>query len=582
MSGNGIAYEMNAVRGEQAALKVEQIFTKILRAVEYIKPLVVQAVEAGREFPNFEEDLNSILTACDQFVELVEKDRTSIANWIQANDLTEEHMKEARHDLRAKVGAILGYSELIQEELGDESTEAAANFSKGFGVIIEHANNLIPVIDGLRLDDLIQNEEFSTNENLTYNQGLVESNLPYGEQFADNTVLIIDDSPYNREILRRRLSRYGVKVITAEDGAAGLEVVSQKPVDLILLDIMMPVMNGYEVLTRLKSDPATKNIPVLMISALSEVDSIVRCIEVGAEDYLPTPFNPVVLHARIKACLEKKNLRDREQQNLDKLEMARKKLETAIESIDDGFAVFDHDERLNLCNEQFQRLYPGVERLGNHGFTYEQLLRKNMELGVYFEERRQLGQAQAATAQDVDNWVSLNEARQKLSAPYLVRLRDGRWIEIVNSATPDGGLVSVHKDVTNRKQDEDRLTYLAMHDALTGLANRASFEANLTSSFAANGPTLERFGLMFLDLDGFKAINDTLGHDVGDQVLYTSAIPSKSACVLQTSLRAWEGMNLQSSSELHVAGKILRTLPIVYLRLLVIIMIITGKKSPLV
>jgi two-component system cell cycle response regulator len=292
--------------------------------------------------------------------------------------------------------------------------------------------------------------------------------------------------------------------------------------------VMMPVMNGYETLTHLKGHMNSKNIPVLMISALSEVDSIVRCIEAGAEDYLPTPFNPVVLHARIKACLEKKILRDREQENLDKLELARQKLETAIESIEDGFAVFGPDQRLTLCNQQFQRLYPGVEKLGLHGFTYEELLWENSRLGVYFEERRHVDQEPLDQAA-LESWVHSNNSSQLASETYFIRLRDFRWIEVINSRTPDGGQVSVHKDVTNRKEDEDRLTYLSLHDPMTGLDNRSSFESHLKDTFKRSEEKDETFAIMFLDLDGFKNINDTLGHEVGDQVLiYISDILKKS------------------------------------------------------
>ena len=85
-----------------------------------------------------------------------------------------------------------------------------------------------------------------------------------------------------------------------------------EPFDLVLLDVEMPEMDGYQVLEQLKADPRLRDIPVIMISAVEELESVVRCIELGAQDYLPKPFNPVLLHARISACLEKKRLRDQE------------------------------------------------------------------------------------------------------------------------------------------------------------------------------------------------------------------------------------------------------------------------------
>lgn len=127
------------------------------------------------------------------------------------------------------------------------------------------------------------------------------------------SVLVVDDSENNRDLLLRRLQRYGHTVTVAEDGRQALKIVQTRSFDLIILDIMMPRMNGYEVLQFLKGDPGLRHIPVIMVSAVDDIDSIVRCIELGAEDYLFKPFNPVLLKARIDAILEKKRLRDQEQ-----------------------------------------------------------------------------------------------------------------------------------------------------------------------------------------------------------------------------------------------------------------------------
>ncbi len=143
-------------------------------------------------------------------------------------------------------------------------------------------------------------------------------------------ILVVDDNQSNREILERRLTRDGHRVIVASGGAQALELVRQQHVDLVLLDVMMPDMNGYEVLHHLKADSELRNIPVLMISALDEIESVVHCIELGAEDYLPKPFNAVLLRARIGACLEKKRLRDREAQHLHELAEWNRTLEQRV------------------------------------------------------------------------------------------------------------------------------------------------------------------------------------------------------------------------------------------------------------
>ena len=126
-------------------------------------------------------------------------------------------------------------------------------------------------------------------------------------------LLVVDDNEDNRFTLVRRLQRLGHdQVATAEHGRQALDLLAARPFDLVLLDIMMPEMNGYEVLETMKADSKLRHIPVLVISAVDEMDSVVRCIELGAEDYLTKPFNPTLLRARVGASLERKRLRDRE------------------------------------------------------------------------------------------------------------------------------------------------------------------------------------------------------------------------------------------------------------------------------
>jgi CheY-like chemotaxis protein len=126
-------------------------------------------------------------------------------------------------------------------------------------------------------------------------------------------LLVADDNEDNRYTLVQRLRRLGyTNVTTAVDGHEALRHLGECAFDLVLLDVMMPEMNGYEVLERIRADERLRHIPVIMISALDQLESVVRCIELGAEDYLPKPFNPVLLRARIGACLEKKRLRDQE------------------------------------------------------------------------------------------------------------------------------------------------------------------------------------------------------------------------------------------------------------------------------
>jgi CheY-like chemotaxis protein len=164
-------------------------------------------------------------------------------------------------------------------------------------------------------------------------------------------ILVVDDNEDNRYTLTRRLQREGwTDLTTAANGREALERIAQERFDLILLDIMMPEINGYEVLKRLKTDAATRDIPVLMISALSEFESVVRCIELGAEDYLPKPFNPALLRARVRACLGKKRLHDQEISYLTEIDHQRRRAEALLHAILPSQAVNEL--------EQFQTVTP--------------------------------------------------------------------------------------------------------------------------------------------------------------------------------------------------------------------------------
>lgn len=129
---------------------------------------------------------------------------------------------------------------------------------------------------------------------------------------AEYSILIVDDNEMNRDALIRRLAMWSYQLDIAENGVQALEKMRTRPFDLVLLDIMMPEMNGYEVLEHMQSDIQLRLVPVIVISALDDLESVVRCIELGAEDYLLKPFNPVLFRARIESTLEKKRLREQE------------------------------------------------------------------------------------------------------------------------------------------------------------------------------------------------------------------------------------------------------------------------------
>jgi sigma-B regulation protein RsbU (phosphoserine phosphatase) len=137
---------------------------------------------------------------------------------------------------------------------------------------------------------------------------------------SSSKILIVDDEPFNVDYLAQELEELNCDTVSASNGQEALDQVTRESPDLVLLDIMMPVMDGLEVLSRLKTNPSTRDIPVIVISASSDLRSVANGIQLGAEDYLPKPFEPTLLHARISSSLEKKRLHDLEQLYLKGLE----------------------------------------------------------------------------------------------------------------------------------------------------------------------------------------------------------------------------------------------------------------------
>lgn len=150
---------------------------------------------------------------------------------------------------------------------------------------------------------------------------------------SDILVLVVDDNSVNRITLARYLIKLGYQSIQAENGQIALEKLAAQRFDMVLLDVEMPEMDGYKVLEFLKSDPTLRDIPVIMISSLDEISHIVKGIELGADDYLPKPFNPVLLKARLQALLEKKQWRDQEQAYLQTIQAERDKSEKLLLNI---------------------------------------------------------------------------------------------------------------------------------------------------------------------------------------------------------------------------------------------------------
>jgi CheY-like chemotaxis protein len=213
-------------------------------------------------------------------------------------------------------------------------------------------------------------------------------------------VLVVDDSSVNCRILQRALGTEGYHAVLAEDGERALDLLRASvppPVDLVLLDILMPKLDGYETLSAIKTDPALRHLPVIMITAVDETESAVRCIELGATDYLPKPFNAAVLRARIGASLAAKRLRDLELEYLEQVE----RVTDAATAVETGTFAISGLESVAARTDALGSLARVFRRMADEVRAREARLQQQVrELQIVIDEDRQAKKVAEITESD--------------------------------------------------------------------------------------------------------------------------------------------------------------------------------------
>jgi adenylate cyclase len=314
--------------GENALANLRHsLRTPLNQILGYSEMLQEEAVELGCA-PEL-LDLQKVHAAGQQLLALINESLTSARVRSARLDVG-----EFRRDARTLLNLIVGYSGLCNENLVDPQHRQVRD---DLGKIETAAANLLRFLsDSPVLEALVEQGHATSWLWLGPAAGQGKAREPgvgVEPQGLVGTLLVVDDDAMNRDLLLRRLERQGHKVLVAENGRHALEQLETIKVDLILLDILMPELDGLQTLAHLKASENQRHTPVIMLSALDEIDRVVRCIEVGADDYLSKPYNPVLLKARINACLEKKRLRDQEQAYLEQLQSERGKSERLLLNI---------------------------------------------------------------------------------------------------------------------------------------------------------------------------------------------------------------------------------------------------------
>lgn len=353
-----------------------ELRTPMNHIIGYGEMLLEQAEEFGQE--SFAADLRRLHVAGRQLLAQLNDLFESLAAELGKTKIAPEAFwNGARHDLRTAINQIIGYSELLQEDVEDTGHPE-------FGPDLEHihsaAKHLLAMVSEVFDPEkiaggVVELQAAAATEVLAAAASAQVEQPAKASPIETGALLVVDDNEINRDMLSRRLRRQGYTVEAAENGRRALDMIASYNFDLVLLDIMMPDLDGYQVLAQLKNDVRYRGIPVIMISALDEIESVVRCIEMGAEDYLPKPFDPVLLRARIGASLEKKRLRDQEVEYLQQVD----RVTAAAAAVEDSDFHSEQLDGVAQRGDSLGQLARVFQRMAHEVYEREQRLKQEVD-----------------------------------------------------------------------------------------------------------------------------------------------------------------------------------------------------------
>jgi diguanylate cyclase (GGDEF)-like protein/PAS domain S-box-containing protein len=327
------------------------------------------------------------------------------------------------------------------------------------------------------------------------------------------TILIVDDEERNRRLLELLLRPEGYATITAADGQAALAAVAEHSIDLILLDVMMPSMDGYQLAGILKAGADTKSIPIIMVTAHVDRETRMAALAAGVEEFLTKPVDRAELWLRVRNLLRLKEYGDF---LVDYSTVLERQVDERTADLQRFRLAMDSTADAIFLTSRATMTFVEVNATASLmlGYSRDELLKLGpRDLHATFP-----GDLEAT----FDEIIAGDTAGSMLKT--LLRRKDGTEfpIELHRHARKSGDdwiIVGVLKDITEREAAEERLQHLAHHDNLTGLPNRVLFYETLKKALSFAARKNCRVAVMFLDVDHFKNVNDTLGHATGDKLL---------------------------------------------------------------
>ena len=386
-------------------------------------------------------------------------------------------------------------------------------------------------------------------------------------------VLVVDDVPANVRLLEARLSAEYFDVMTASNGAQALEICARAECDIILLDVMMPDMDGFEVCRRLKSNPATHFIPVVMVTALDSPADRVRGLEAGADDFLTKPVSDVVLIARVRSLTRLKMMTDElRMRALTSLEIGIQAPESAAVSdtgksgrvllVDDRPSSYERlapvlstEHAVDVEPDPTQALFHAAE--GNYDLMIVSLSLADFDGLRLCSQARSLErtrQLPILALADADDNTRLLRGLEIGVNDYLMRPVDKN--ELLARARTQ---IRRRRYTDHLRDNVQNSIEMAITDALTGLHNRRYMESHLATLAEQNVARGKPLAVMILDIDFFKAVNDTYGHDAGDDVLREFATRIRRSIRgidLACRYGGEEFVIVMPETDLNVAGKV--------------------------